>query len=995
MGAAISWADESHGAQRGDMPGGLADSVQINVVKSPEIDTVNISGGIFTTVGRDSITYNYNITQTVTAPNDSRLKEILEWISTLNFEALQKDIREKWTPGTGQRFLSSQLFMQWLESICGTLWGTGMPGAGKTILASAIIAHVRDHFKGAGVCVAFAYCRYTEPVSVTEILAALVRQQLEQCPSLLQFVEPLYKQNALQGTKLTQQELLGLLRQFSCVIRVTYIIDGLDEASYDTQFDLVEAIASLNARFLITSRPLDRLRSTIPDAVFFEVVAHAEDIELLVAQKIQRDPRFARFLEKHKMKGEVVAKVTQNSRGMFLHAALQIEMLRHSLTVKDLRDHMTKLPASLEDMYAVTLARVNAQVASHADLAKRVLVWVIYAKRTLSVREIQYAVATCPETYQFEADRLVDEETLLSVCCGLVTVEKQGQGVRLVHYTAMDSLPPLLEADFPHPHVLIAQVCMARLVGCSINDFHHTEVDNLHTALARHPLLRYAYAHWAAHVKKCADVPSITSSALQFIARCRAYPVDNSGPDNTHGACKWKVEHYNQLQVASRYGLDGITALLLNDYPEYSQPKALNSQTETGQTALMLASRYGHEATARILLSQEGIDVNSVDDFQTPALLWALHRGHEQVVKDILACETLDINVNDGAVLQAALSLGPAAMGLTHLLLEIPNIKISSEIAMFALMEPGMTASQRIMDIFFQRIGEGEEHPPGRIEFFLAHAVYMQREVVESSYSPDDDDGFVINDRSPSGDKVYRPSKPEKYERNVLGLLELLKPDYPLTKDCDGGRTVLMTFAWAGIAAAIPRMLRQPGVDVNVVDKDEGHTALSFAAMQGHDSVVRILVQASGRDINIRSHSGWTPLMIAARGGHGDVVRTLLAQSDVQVDAVVGVEQWTAIMIAAHEGHGGVVKAFAECTGSVDVNWRGEDGATALMLAAIAKDGTTALMLAAYMGHEAVVRLLLNVPGINIDAIGSHRATALSAAREAGHNKIIRLLAHE
>ncbi|KAH6908127.1 ankyrin repeat-containing domain protein [Coprinopsis sp. MPI-PUGE-AT-0042] len=1014
MGAAISWADESQGTQRSDMPKCLADGVHVNVMKSPEIDTVNISGGIFTTVGRDSITYNYNITQTVAASNGSQLREILEWISTLNFEALQQDIHEKWTPGTGGRLLRSQLFTQWLESICGTLWGTGMPGAGKTILASAIIAHVREHFKDTGVCVAFAYCRYTEPVSVTEILAALVRQLLGQCPPLLQFVEPLYQRCSLQGMKLTQKELLGLLRQFSRVIRVAFIIDGLDEASYDTQFDLVEAIASVKARFLITSRPLDRLRSAIPDAVFFEVVAHAEDIELLVAQKIQRDPRFARFLEQHKLKNEVVAKVTQNSGGMFLHAALQIEMLRHSLTVKDLHDHMTKLPANLGDMYAVTLARVNAQKSSHADLAKRVIVWVIYAKRTLSVRELQYAVATCPATHQFEVDRLVDEETLLSVCCGLVTVEKESQGVRLVHYTAMDSLPSLLAAEFPYPHALISEVCMARLVECGVHDFVPTRVDDLHKAFAQHPLLRYAYAHWVGHVKRCQDLHFIAASALRFLSLCQAYPVDNSELDSFRAGSGWDIEHLNPLQVACRYGLEFLLKHLLEEKPEFREPEFLNSKTNAGQTALMLASWYGHDAAARLLLDLEGTDINVVDDCDRTALMQALRIGHEGIVKSILKSGTLDINMNDSATLQSTLSGGPS-LELAHLLLDLPGIKIPERIVLYAFRQPFWMMSQRIIEDFFGKNETGEQHSPGFIEQVLAESVCVSiPETCETYCRLGYHDSLAVMDCSSRGHDFYVPSGPEEFELNVLRLLDLLKPDEPLTSRDRFMRTALMAFAWAGIASAIPRVLKQPGVDVNATE-DEGYTALAFAAKQGHDSVVRILVEVPGRDINTRNYRGWTPLMMASRRGHVDAIRTLLAQSDVEVDSV-GVEQWTAVMLAANEGYGGVLKAFSEYPGSVDVNWRGEDGETALMLAAsegheevvkhllefdsidvnaTAKDGTTALMLAAYMGHEAVVGLLLASPGIDIDAIGSHGVTALSAAREAGHNNIIKLLSRQ
>ncbi|KAH6908122.1 hypothetical protein BKA70DRAFT_291469 [Coprinopsis sp. MPI-PUGE-AT-0042] len=1019
MGATISWVDDSDGAQWREMPGGL-DGATISIMKPAEIDTVNINGGNFTTVAGDNITcYNYNVTQTVMASDGSKLKAILSWISTINFLALHQDVHEKWTPGTGRWLMKSLLFIQWLESICGIIWGIGMPGAGKTILASAIIAHLIDHFKDTGVCVAFAYCRYTEPVSVTEILAALVRQLLEQCPYLLQFIEPLYQRHSLQGTKLTQKELLGLLRQFSRIIRVIFIIDGLDEASYDTQFDLVEAIASLNARFLITSRPLDRLKSSIPDAVFFEVVAHAEDIELLVAQKIHRDPRFAGFLEKHKLRDEVVARVTQNSGGMFLHAALQVEILRHSLTVKDLHKHMGKLPPKIEDMYAVTLTRVNAQEPSHADLAKRILIWVIYAARTLSVRELQYAVATCPETYQFEDDRLVEEETLLSVCCGLVTVEKESQGVRLVHYTAMDSLPSLLSADFPHPHALLAEVCMARLVGCGIHNFMPTMLDDLRIALIQHPLLRYARNHWAHHVKTCHHLPSTTTSALQFLSRCEAYPEDNSDMNLFRSAVQIRkgdrnIEHLNPVQVASRYGLHFLFQQLLEQCPGFKESGSLNSRTEIGITPLMLASMYGHLEMVQSLVALEAVDVNATDHTHNKAnaLIYANGLNRGDIIKAIAASKKLDINQDECATLRQLTHRHDESEALP--LLDLPDIEIPEDVIAYALSEPKKLMCQRILKIFFQEGGKAQHYLGEQIGKVFTTSIRL-------GHSESTDTHCMINDkiliycRFPNRREDSAPRSPSDLgEDNILHLLDFLKPDFPLTQTDRFGRTALMMFAWAGMASAVPRVLKQPGIDVNAVEID-GYTALAFAAKQCRDPVVRILVQVTGRDINTRNYLGWTPLMVASQKGYVEIVRTLLAQEDIRVDTV-GEQQWTAVMLAANGGHAKVLKAFSEYSGSVDANCRGEDGETALMLAAsegheeavacllgfndievnaAAKDGTTALMLAAYMGHEAVVRLLLAVPGIEVDAIGRHGVTALSVARGVGHDKIIRLLSHE
>jgi hypothetical protein len=57
---------------------------------------------------------------------DQVLRTILVWISTINYRLLLQDIDEKRTPGTGLWFIKSLIFLQWLDSICGILWGTGM-----------------------------------------------------------------------------------------------------------------------------------------------------------------------------------------------------------------------------------------------------------------------------------------------------------------------------------------------------------------------------------------------------------------------------------------------------------------------------------------------------------------------------------------------------------------------------------------------------------------------------------------------------------------------------------------------------------------------------------------------------------------------------------------------------------------------------------------------------------------------------------------------------
>jgi ankyrin repeat domain-containing protein 50 len=61
-----------------------------------------------------------------------------------------------------------------------------------------------------------------------------------------------------------------------------------------------------------------------------------------------------------------------------------------------------------------------------------VLLWITHAQWELTIDTLQRAVATSPDTYAFEPKRTVPEALLLSVCCGLVSVDETTRLVRLI-----------------------------------------------------------------------------------------------------------------------------------------------------------------------------------------------------------------------------------------------------------------------------------------------------------------------------------------------------------------------------------------------------------------------------------------------------------------------------------------------------------------------------------------------------------------------------------
>lgn len=111
-------------------------------------------------------------------------------------------------------------------------------------------------------------------------------------------------------------------------------------------------------------------------------------------------------------------------------------------------------------------------------------------------------------------------------------------------------------------------------------------------------------------------------------------------------------------------------------------------------------------------------------------------------------------------------------------------------------------------------------------------------------------------------------------------------PAFVNTKDATG-RTPLMWAVYANYNNPkdalkrdlarlyyVQNLLSQPGIDVQVKDKD-GFTAMHWAAWSGMPYCTLLLAEA-GLDINAQENNGFTPLMLAAMRGNNEVVNMLL-----------------------------------------------------------------------------------------------------------------------
>jgi ankyrin repeat protein len=164
-----------------------------------------------------------------------------------------------------------------------------------------------------------------------------------------------------------------------------------------------------------------------------------------------------------------------------------------------------------------------------------------------------------------------------------------------------------------------------------------------------------------------------------------------------------------------------------------------------------------------------------------------------------------------------------------------------------------------------------------------------------------------------------------------------------------------------------PGLLQEPGY--------HDRPALSAAASAGQLEAVRLLL-TRGADARRCEPSGTHALDWAAQEGHQQVVEMLLAHDPLLVD-LPGYGGRTALIAAAANGHAPLVQLLLAC--GADARVRRASGSHAL-------DG------AAENGHAAVVRLLLVHEAALLELPGHGQRTPLAAAAAGGHVELVREL---
>ncbi|KAJ7742073.1 hypothetical protein B0H16DRAFT_1728330 [Mycena metata] len=857
---------------------------------------------------------------------DEDHQKIINWLSPINFFLRHAAITEMREKGTGEWLLKHPLFEKWESGLGNTLWCHGIPGAGKTVLASMVVNYLSTQSQGNNTGVACIYLSHKEVDDQTpsRLLAGLWRQLvLDQDIGFI--AEKLYKQHRGKGTAPSLEEVVNVLNssleRFS---RVFIIVDAMDECPEFQREILLQQLAAMakNVNLMITSRPnISTDSSAFPNLETLDIQAVQGDIQTFIHAQIKSSPHLSRHTRKKPaLREEILTKVIDTADGMFLLAKLYMQFLSTKNTIGDVREALKEAPKDLYDTYHLAMQQIEVQNEDNRKTARSTLIWVANAKRLLTVSELTTALAIRPGARCLDEDYLLDIETVLAICAGLVIVDKESSVVRLVHYTTQQYLDSIQAVLFPDAQTEITCTLLTFLAFDGYPD-PSWDLEDLP------PLAEYSQ-HCLAHAAGQPEV-QLREILLKFLDW--AFQWVNRINQEYH-SWKWHSKPWNYsdqplkpsaLWIAAAANLVETTRFLLKGAP------LLQHSRDSG---IIVASYYGHKEIVSLLL-ERGADVNAAGVEYESALQAAIAKGHTEIV-DILLKKGADVNTAGGyygSALQAATHRGHTE--IVDILLENgAHVNAAGGIYGSALQAAAAEGHPEIVNILLENGADVNAVGGLYGSAFQAATFEGHTEIVDILLEK----GADVNAARGYFGSALQAAAAEGHPEIVDILLEK-GADVNAAGAEDGG--ALQAAAPEG-HTEIVGILLEKGADVNAAQGHYG-SVLQAAAAEGHTEIVEILLK-KGVDINAAGEPYGSGLQAAAYGGHMEIVNILL-EKGADINAAGG-EYGSALQAAATWGHTEIVDILLKK--GADVNAGGGEYGSALHAAAA-------------LGHTKIVDMLL------------------------------------
>ncbi|KAL6871677.1 hypothetical protein HDV57DRAFT_275906 [Trichoderma longibrachiatum] len=532
---------------------------------------------------------------------------ILDWITPINYGPQHSDFFNRRQPGTGQWLLESAEFKSWLADKNQTLFCSGIPGSGKTILTAIVVEDIRIRTSNdADIGLAYIYCNFLkqQEQSMDDLIACLVKQLSRMRPSLPDVVRRLHKKHARDMTRPSLDELVGALQSVAASYsRVVIVIDALDEcAAFNrSRSSLLSHISSLRLNTAVslfaTSRPIPAIEKEFEGSLRKEVLANEQDMCRYIKAHMKDLPDFLSNLDD--LKGEIETEILQAAHGMFLLVHLNLDSLKGKTSIAEVKSTLKRTIsrkheetgqdrqlAALRKAYDEAVDRIDQQSPDQKCLARNALEWITCAKRPLTQLELQHALAIKTGDTVFDPDNFRDVGSIISVCAGLVTIDEESNIVRLVHYTTQEYFEQRQEQLFPDAETKMSVFC------CEYIHNFQRSCDNRNGRPAPYrrsaALYDYASKNWGHHARLIPDIPQPV----------RDFMTCQTTIEAAAEALGYRRAGWTGLHLAAFFGICKAIDFL----PHPPKEKHLNPRGRASTTLLRLAVFNRHLDMVRLLI---------------------------------------------------------------------------------------------------------------------------------------------------------------------------------------------------------------------------------------------------------------------------------------------------------------------------------------------------------------------------------------------------------
>lgn len=413
-----------------------------------------------------------------------------------------------------------------------------------------------------------------------------------------------------------QCQLRKILASVERQARVFLILDGLDCNDWIKEVVMAE-VGEAN----LTRKRHTKFRCTIATQGLVEAtlshlcVTHLNlDVEPGVRHDLQRfitgglADVAAKYATQRGYTTSLATKLECRANGVFLWAALALEVLDRTKIAGDLARAIESIPSTVDGIYQDKLRAILPQ---NVDAVQKIFSWLTVAIRPLRLSELEEALAVDMDLSHLPAHRAgavtgvetqSPQRNISHLCESLVTIAETGV-VRLRHPSLRKYLL-FAEGSSRHPrsaileaHEVIARTCLVLLTSDVKNNagIFATRFSSLGTAEALSSLKNYAATNWLLHYRLAETHSRLLAGTLHG---CLFVTLNNACETLNLSSSRRSVQIANTtLRFSASRGLVSLIRMCLE----------MGTDSEAGscnmcKTPLALAAAGGHVEVTDVLL---------------------------------------------------------------------------------------------------------------------------------------------------------------------------------------------------------------------------------------------------------------------------------------------------------------------------------------------------------------------------------------------------------